>query len=346
MEINNDEIRRINIETFRKIRPGELTYFVSQGEVIPDTLLDALKDNPQHYPVNIITAPLREFTHKAIIIFPCILYPNKSQFRVATIPLDGRYVFKALHFLFNEINEIILPQQSRIAQIRISDYRDYMPQSGFACGTPFVEIDKSEETIDQEIDEKLDEQQHKFINQLIELTHQYAVKFHKMPPLKLIEQAAIGRLAISTPHLSPIVITDDLRITLPLFNNLEIHMTPLCKTVYILFLLHPEGIRLKNINEYADKLRHIYKLIKKRKDPQTSFRDDLYIQGLINVFDSWSINQKISRTRSAIKRHIPYSKYVDRYCITGTRGETYSINLPQELIQMPDFLISNKNKTP
>lgn len=44
------------------------------------------------------------------------------------------------------------------------------------------------------------------------------------------------------PKLSKLVVTKDLRIFLPDYENMEITMEPLVKAVFLLFLKRPEGI--------------------------------------------------------------------------------------------------------
>ena len=45
-------------------------------------------------------------------------------------------------------------------------------------------------------------------------------------------------------------------------SNMEIKMEPLVKSVYLLFLKHPEGIMFKCLPEYREELAQIYNRIR------------------------------------------------------------------------------------
>ena len=51
---------------------------------------------------------------------------------------------------------------------------------------------------------------------------------------------------------SELRITKDLRIVLTDYDYMEIHLTPLSKALYFLFLKHPKGIFFKNLPDYKD----------------------------------------------------------------------------------------------
>ena len=43
------------------------------------------------------------------------------------------------------------------------------------------------------------------------------------------------------------MVNNDLKIVLPNYNEVEVKMPAMCRTIYILFLKHPEGIALRDI---------------------------------------------------------------------------------------------------
>ncbi len=78
------------------------------------------------------------------------------------------------------------------------------------------------------------------------------------------------------PTLSRLVITNEYRIYLPDYNNVEITMPPLPKSVYLLFLRHPEGIPFKQLTDYREELLDIYKEVGNRvveRNVRNSIRD-------------------------------------------------------------------------
>ena len=129
---------------------------------------------------------------------------------------------------------------------------------------------------------------------------------------------------------SRLIMDDNFRIFLPDFDNMEIEMTPLPKTLFILFLRHTDGILLKHIHDYKDELLKIYKLL--------SYKEDFFdivesIDRICNPSDG-SINEKISRIKEAFikKMSIDTAKY---YIITGERGQKKEIPLNRSLMQLP-----------
>ena len=131
------------------------------------------------------------------------------------------------------------------------------------------------------------------------------------------------------PTLSRMVITKDYRIYLPDYNNIEITMSPLPKSVFLLFLKHPEGILFKHLGDYREELLNIYKEVGNRvveRNVRNSIRD-------ITDPTNNSINEKCARIREAFLKHFdtPYAK---NYYITGKRGEPKKIILPRELVDL------------
>ena len=53
-------------------------------------------------------------------------------------------------------------------------------------------------------------------------------------------------------------VTRDFRILLPDRFDTEIRLRPLVKTVFLLFLRHPEGIRFRDLHDYRDELTGLY----------------------------------------------------------------------------------------
>lgn len=133
---------------------------------------------------------------------------------------------------------------------------------------------------------------------------------------------------------SQLVINDDFRIFLPDFNNMEIEMTPLPKSLFVLFLRHPEGIKLKSLVEYKIELLEIYKLLSYR---EAYFDMVESIDRICNPFEG-SINEKLSRIKEAFlkKMSMDTAKY---YIVKGERGMKKKIEIDRSLIVFPSALM-------
>lgn len=128
--------------------------------------------------------------------------------------------------------------------------------------------------------------------------------------------------------ISSLVITKDYRIMLPEYN-IEITMTPLHKTLYLLFLKHPEGIILKHLPDYRDELKQLYKVIMGKHILLP--RHIKSIDNLTNSSLNNSINEKCSRIREAFVRKFD-DRLASNYYITGKRGELKGVKLSPDLI--------------
>ena len=129
---------------------------------------------------------------------------------------------------------------------------------------------------------------------------------------------------------SRLVMNEDFKIVLPDFNNMEIEMTPLPKSLFILFLRHPQGINLKLLIDYKKELLEIYKLLSYR---ETYFGIVDSIDRICNPFEG-SINEKLSRIKEAFLRRMSMdtAKY---YIVTGERGMKKKIEIDRSLIRLP-----------
>ena len=107
----------------------------------------------------------------------------------------------------------------------------------------------------------------------------------------------------------------------------EVHMEPLVKAVYLLFLNHPEGIMFKHLTDYRKELTEIYVKLKPYG------MSDKVVQSIEDVTNPLlnSINEKCARIRKAFTT-ILTSSIAEYYYIKGKRGSVKGITLPRELV--------------
>ena len=107
----------------------------------------------------------------------------------------------------------------------------------------------------------------------------------------------------------------------------EVHMEPLVKAVYLLFLKHPEGIAFKNLPAYRQELTRIYSEVRPWGLSDRALRS---IEDVTNPMLN-SINEKCARIRGAFigqfDDHLARHYYID-----GLRGEAKKIALPRDLV--------------
>ena len=107
----------------------------------------------------------------------------------------------------------------------------------------------------------------------------------------------------------------------------EVHLEPLVKSVYLLFLKHPEGINFKGLPDYREELTRIYDKVRPWG------LSDRAIQSIEDVTNPLlnSINEKCTRIRKVFTSILD-SSIAEQYYIKGKRGEPKKISLPRELV--------------
>ena len=150
-----------------------------------------------------------------------------------------------------------------------------------------------------------------------------------------VSQWALEQLVKPELRLSRLVVTNDCRIILPDYNNMEIKMQPLVKSVYLLFLRHDGGILFKHLSDYRDELHQIYNKVRTCSAPPVGATNEQILNSIRLVADplSNSINEKCTRIREAFISRFDdnMAKY---YYVTGRRGEPKRITLPRNMIEV------------
>ena len=137
-----------------------------------------------------------------------------------------------------------------------------------------------------------------------------------------IEDAEIVA-AMNEEELFPqLVVTEDYKVVLAGEKTIEVEMEPLVKSVYLLFLSHPEGIVLKYLPDYRKELTALYLMLRPYG------LTDRVRKSIIDVTNPTqnSINEKCARIRKLFSSLLPPS-LARYYAISGKRGEAKKIDL-------------------
>lgn len=161
------------------------------------------------------------------------------------------------------------------------------------------------------------------------LSEEIQVRVHRLRMLG-VSETAIRSLFDKPVVISRMVITKDFRILLPDYD-MEINMTPLVKSVYFLFLMHPEGIQLFQLRSYRDELLEIYKSLTGRTDYEA------IVKSIEDVTDPTknSINEKCARIREAFYKEFR-SDIAEFYSINGKCYEPKKIELDRSKVEYED----------
>ena len=141
-----------------------------------------------------------------------------------------------------------------------------------------------------------------------------------------VSEKEIASLLHSEQPLLQLTISSNYRVYLG-EKRKEVHLEPIVKAVYLLFLKHPEGIAFKCLPDYREELAEIYN---KLRPMGLSDRALQSIEDVTNPLLN-SINEKCARIRGAFLGE--FDDYMAKYYyIEGKRGEAKKITLPRDLV--------------
>ena len=131
--------------------------------------------------------------------------------------------------------------------------------------------------------------------------------------------------------LSPIRFDNDFNILLPLYPQINIKLDPLPKSLYILFLNHPEGILLKNIQDYETELKNIYRAVSGRKNPTVINR---MFNSIVDPTEN-PLHKNISMIRRSFMSQLSYD-IARNYIPPHSRNCVHNIPLDNSLVEIPN----------
>lgn len=141
----------------------------------------------------------------------------------------------------------------------------------------------------------------------------------------MTEEEIISQLFCCKP-LPKLIISRNYRIFLG-DERIEVHLEPLVKAVYLLFLKHPEGIVFKDLPDCREELAKIYNKVRPWG------LTDRAVKSLEDVTNPMlnSINEKCARIRKTFGALLD-SRVAGQYYIKGVRGKAKKIALPREFV--------------
>lgn len=134
----------------------------------------------------------------------------------------------------------------------------------------------------------------------------------------------VSRLEI-TPNVYDVLLPDYER---------EFHFTAQVKALYVLFLLHPEGILMKEFDSYKDQYRSLYFHFTNRSDMEKLHQS---IEKLFDVFSPNALNVKKSQCNREIRSVIPDNEWNRYYIIEAPKGREHKILLDRSLVSLPEL---------
>ena len=162
-------------------------------------------------------------------------------------------------------------------------------------------------------------------NEKQKLLNEVKVKVQKLKDLGVSEKD-ISSFLHTEQSLLKLTVSKNYRLFLG-DNRVEVHMEPLVKAVYLLFLNHPEGVLFKYLPDYRKELAKIY------SEVRPWGLTDRTLQSIEDVTNPLlnSINEKCARIKKVFLG-VMEDNMARHYYIDGPRGEAKKISLPRDLV--------------
>ena len=162
-------------------------------------------------------------------------------------------------------------------------------------------------------------------NEKQKLLNEVKVKVQKLKDLGVSEKD-ISSFLHTEQSLLKLTVSKNYRLFLG-DNRVEVHMEPLVKAVYLLFLNHPEGVLFKFLPDYRKELAKIY------SEVRPWGLTDRTLQSIEDVTNPLlnSINEKCARIKK-VCLGVMEDDMARHYYIDGPRGEAKKISLPRDLV--------------
>ena len=162
-------------------------------------------------------------------------------------------------------------------------------------------------------------------NEKQKLLNEVKVKVQKLKDLGVSEKD-ISSFLHTEQSLLKLTVSKNYRLFLG-DHRVEVHMEPLVKAVYLLFLNHPEGVLFKYLPDYRKELTKIY------SEVRPWGLTDRTLQSIEDVTNPLlnSINEKCARIKKVFLG-VMEDDMARHYYINGPRGEAKKISLPRDLV--------------
>lgn len=130
-----------------------------------------------------------------------------------------------------------------------------------------------------------------------------------------------------------VYLDDEYNVVLPQYGNRVVVMPPLARSLYVLFLYHPEGLDVKSISDYAVELECIYRMVSKRNNPTVIRR---VVEEITIPFNN-TIYKNISIIRAAFYGCLPADvaqNYIPLRRFAGDKRLTLNCSFVQSLMEL------------
>lgn len=242
-------------------------------------------------------------------------YGFKGEVKPGLLLIDEVSYFTKVDY--NTCEAVIAFFENYVDSLYFPEYDDSLPQSAY-IEDEGIQLDEETKQVVSDIFEKFE--MLKSNGQLLQL-------------LPVFDKYINENEKHTLQALSQLHINQEGAILLPEFNDLEIKLSPLTKCVYFLFLNHPEGIMLNELQKHKEELLHYYKQISNRLD-YTQMKDS--INDITNT-ETNAIYVHLSRIKSVFTKSM-HPRIAENYIVTGAKDKPKGVTLESRLINFKGYV--------
>lgn len=236
------------------------------------------------------------------------------------LSIETCFTSRFIEFESNSVTDF-----KKLTEDYLKDYKDRLLSLVF-MGDDYDDMISSGD-FDSDSNINIDEDTKEIVNSILEQLQALKDKGSLLQVLPIVESYLKTQNTVSISELSRLKIDENFSILLTDYN-IEIKLSHLTKSIYLLFLNHPEGILLTNLGLYKKELLEHYKKLSSRDDfdkMQVSI-DDIVTQ------KSNAIYVHLSRIKSAFTKAVHHS-IAKHYFIDGGKNKPKKTKLDTNLIQ-------------
>lgn len=165
----------------------------------------------------------------------------------------------------------------------------------------------------------------------------YCSEYHRDPDLSVVQPLTNGLFVVEdAEHPCHLLITDDRELLLEAGTYVALKLTALQKTFYCLLLEHPEGVEIKQMDDYYDRLCAIYDFFNKSqngRDGSCKAIDNLCtMQDDGRRFYKRALTELVSKANRSLKDCLMRDAVIDDFMIKNKDGR-YMVKLPPEKVE-------------
>lgn len=173
---------------------------------------------------------------------------------------------------------------------------------------------------------KLDDDTQRSVDSILQELSFLQEKGELLKILPIVEKYIKSQKNVNIDDLSRLEIDNNFKIYLSDYD-IEIKLSHLTKSIYLLFLNHSEGITLSDLKLYKEELLGYYIIVSNREDYDKMI---ISINDIVNLKTN-SIYVHLSRIKSVFTK-VLYPTIADNYIINGAKSKPKKILLQSSLI--------------